>query len=96
MDGPLALHEALSSPMLDCLLPVAGTPAWAAARDALDPVLAEHCVPRRIRSPGALWQLRRGGPSYCLAANSFWENGGPAAHRPRKARRWRFAILQEL
>ena len=60
MEAHVALHEALGSPPRDCLLPVAGTQAWTSIRASLDRVLDEHCVVRRIKSPGALWQVLHG------------------------------------
>ena len=60
MEQPIALHVALGGPPLDCLLPVAGSPAWASVRALIDRVLEEHCIARTVRSPSALWLLLRG------------------------------------
>ena len=58
---PETLHEALGCPPLGALLPVAGSPAWSAARCCLQAVLCRRGVSRRIRSPGVLWRLLWGG-----------------------------------
>ena len=60
MEQPIALHAALGGPPLDCLLPVAGSPAWASVRALIDRVFEEHCITRMVRSPSALWLLLRG------------------------------------